>query len=546
MSDHETNLKAHEWWRGAVIYQIYPRSFFDANNDGIGDLGGISEKLDYISSLNIDAIWISPFFTSPMKDFGYDVSNYREVDPIFGTLMEFKDLLLQAHKRNIKVIIDQVLSHTSDKHAWFVESRQNRVNSKSDWYVWQNPNLDGTPPTNWQSVFGGTSWQWDPRRQQYYLHNFLDSQPDLNYHNSEVQKKILDEMRFWLDLGVDGFRLDTINYYFHDKEFRDNPSIHEQPALEDLPEKIVNPYNCQQHIYDKNQPENIVFTERLRKTLDEYDARILVGEIGDQKAEKMMQDYTGNGNRLHTAYSFLLLTEEFGAAHFARVIQSQEELLDTGWPTWAFSNHDVTRVVSRWGLNQNKFKTEQIPALAKTLLTLLCCLRGSICIYQGEELGLSEAEIDYADIQDPWGKRFWPEFKGRDGCRTPMPWNDKEQYAGFSDKSCWLPIPSEHASFAVNIQEKDTNSVLHFTRRLLAYRKNDETLKLGRIEHIRVEEELLTFDRIFNAKKMTCTFWLGAGEYVSTINGPVRFSTDKETANIRNYKFSGPGALLSR
>jgi alpha-glucosidase len=233
-----------------------------------------------------------------MKDFGYDVSNYRDVDPIFGTLQHFKELLFEAHKRDIKVIIDQVLSHTSDQHQWFVESSQNRDNTKADWYVWQDPKPDGTPPTNWQSVFGGSSWHWDPRRQQYYLHNFLDSQPDLNYHNPEVRTQIFDEMRFWLDLGVDGFRLDTINYYFHDRELRDNP------PLEKAPERIVNPYNCQQHIFDKNRPENVQFTEQLRDTLNEYKGRMLVGEIGDQRAERMMQDYTGGGNRLHTAYSF--------------------------------------------------------------------------------------------------------------------------------------------------------------------------------------------------------------------------------------------------
>lgn len=233
------------WWRGAVIYQIYPRSFFDANNDDIGDLNGITAKLDYIQSLNVDAIWISPFFTSPMKDFGYDVSNYRDVDPIFGTLDDFKTLLTEAHSRDIKIIIDQVLSHTSDQHPWFEESRQNKHNPKADWYVWQDPRSDGTPPTNWQSVFGGSSWQWDSRRQQYYLHNFLVSQPDLNFHNPEVQQQMLDEMRFWLDLGVDGFRLDTVNYYFHDTELRNNPGLKQDIR------KLFNPYDFQQHLYDK-------------------------------------------------------------------------------------------------------------------------------------------------------------------------------------------------------------------------------------------------------------------------------------------------------
>lgn len=539
---HGVSAQNPDWWRGAVIYQIYPRSFFDTNGDGIGDLQGITEKLSYIASLHVDAIWISPFFTSPMKDFGYDVSNYRDVDPIFGTLEDFKMLLAEAHSLGLKVIIDQVLSHSSDQHPWFYQSRQNKENTKSDWYVWQDANPDGTPPTNWQSVFGGSAWQWDSRRQQYYLHNFLQSQPDLNFHNPEVQKQMLQELGFWLDMGVDGFRLDTVNYYFHDKEFRDNPPV--APPLD----KIVNPYYCQQHQFDKNRPDNEIFTEKLRKILNRYDCRMLVGEIGDQRAEKMMQDYTGGGNRLHTAYSFRLLSEEFGASHFADVINSQEALLEDGWPTWAFSNHDVTRVASRWGA---RYAQELQPVICKTLMTLLCCLRGSICIYQGEELGLTEANVPFEQLQDPWGITFWPEYKGRDGCRSPMPWQTRENHAGFcadlsASPSPWLPVPIEHASKAVDAQEADSNSVLHFSRNLLAWRKTQPALCIGSIQNVTVNGESLSFEREHHEQRLTCFFWFGQDEYHLDLpeGATVRFTTSEMGSDALKIAFKGPGAAV--
>lgn len=537
IESQKTSSENPNWWRGAVIYQIYPRSYFDANGDGIGDLQGITSKLDYIASLQIDAIWISPFFTSPMKDFGYDVSNYRQVDPIFGTLDDFKILLSEAHRLGIKVIIDQVLSHSSDQHPWFTESRQNRTNPKADWYVWQDPKPDGTPPTNWQSVFGGTAWQWDARREQYYLHNFLQSQPDLNFQNPEVQQQMLEELRFWLDLGVDGFRLDTVNYYFHDSEFRDNP------AVEPPPEKIVNPYYCQQHRFDKNRPDNAVFTQQLRATLNQYSQRMLVGEIGDQRAEKMMQEYTGGGNRLHTAYSFRLLSEEFGASHFADVINTQEALLEDGWPTWAFSNHDVTRVASRWG---SSYPQKQQPAIYKTLMMLLCSLRGSVCIYQGEELGLTEADIPYEQLQDPWGITFWPEYKGRDGCRTPMPWKHNQQHASFSEVTPWLPVPEEHVASAVDNQETDANSLLHFTRDLLLFRKQHPPLCVGIIKNVNVQGDLLSFTREHQNQQLTCVFWFGKGqhEFALSDNQTVKFASDKTRSRGDYVEFDGPGGVI--
>ena len=282
-------IKNPDWWRGAVIYQVYPRSFYDSNGDGIGDLPGVTAKLDYIASLNVDAIWLSPFFTSPMKDFGYDVSDYRNVDPIFGTLEDFDELIAEAHKRDLKIMIDQVLSHSSDQHPWFVESRANRDNPKADWYVWADPKSDGTPPNNWLSVFGGSAWAWDSRRKQYYLHNFLTSQPDLNFHNPEVQKQVLSDVKFWLDRGVDGFRLDAINFCFHDPKLRDNPAS-KAVAEGSIGVRKENPYAYQFHKFDKTQPENIDFLKRLRALLDQYPGTTTVGEIGDDNSLQTMAE----------------------------------------------------------------------------------------------------------------------------------------------------------------------------------------------------------------------------------------------------------------
>ena len=367
-----------DWWRGAVIYQIYPRSFQDHNGDGIGDLAGITERLDYVADLGVDAIWLSPFFTSPMRDFGYDVSNYRDVDPLFGTLGDFDRLLAKAHTLNLKVIIDQVISHCSDKHAWFEESRINRTNEKADWFVWADPKPDGTPPNNWLSIFGGSAWTWDSRRMQYYMHNFLASQPDLNFHNPAVQDAQLDNMRFWLERGVDGFRLDTVNFYFHSLGLENNPVVRPEDFNASTA-PAVNPYNFQEHLYDKSRPENVKFLQRLRKLLDEYGAKATVGEIGDSQHQlKIMSDYTSGTDKLHMAYTFDYLGGEFSAAHFRNAIDTTEREAPQGWVCLAFSNHDVVRHISRWATHG------QQEAFARLACTLLLSMRGSACLYQGE------------------------------------------------------------------------------------------------------------------------------------------------------------------
>ena len=403
--------KDQDWWRGAVIYQIYPRSFQDDTGDGIGDLRGITRRLPYIASLGVDAIWISPFFTSPMKDFGYDVSDYCDVDPMFGTLADFDALVHAAHVHGLKVMIDLVLSHSSDQHPWFGESRADRYNDKANWYVWADAKPDGTPPNNWLSIFGGSAWSWDARRCQYYLHNFLVSQPDLNFHEPKVQDALLDVARFWLERGVDGFRLDTINFYTHDAQLRDNPPLPVEARNASIA-PAVNPYNHQEHLYDKNRPETLEFLRKLRALMDPYGAAA-VGEVGDaQRGLEIMGEYTAGDDLVQMCYAFELLSgEQPDAAHVAEVMDHVARVASDGWACWAYSNHDVVRHATRWNLTEDA---------QRLFATLLMCLRGSACIYQGEELGLTEASVAFDDLQDPYGIEFWPEFKGRDGCRTPM------------------------------------------------------------------------------------------------------------------------------
>ena len=507
MTEHKTLgadvLRAgdKDWWRGAVIYQIYPRSFQDSNGDGIGDLPGITQRLPHVASLGVDAIWISPFFTSPMKDFGYDVSNYCDVDPMFGSLADFDQLVATAHNLGLRVMIDLVLSHTSDAHPWFAESRVNRDNAKADWYVWSDPKEDGTPPNNWLSIFGGPAWQWDSRREQYYLHNFLTSQPDLNFHNTAVQDALLDVTRFWLERGVDGFRLDTINFYVHDKQLRSNPALPKDQRDESIAPR-VNPYNHQLHLYSKNQPENLDFLARFRGVLDEYGATTAVGEVGDaQMGLEIMGQYTAGDRGVHMCYSFEFLSGHAPtAARFAQVMGDVDDKVSDGWACWAFSNHDVVRHTTRWNLS---------PASQRCLATVLMCLRGAVCLYQGEELGLGEADVAYEDLQDPYGIEFWPEFKGRDGCRTPMVWEASNTSGGFSDSKPWLPVASEHLRQAAAAQEEDPNALLHFYRRALALRRAHPALIKGDHDKVQATGNVLHFTRSFGGEEIHCAFNMG-------------------------------------
>lgn len=494
-----------DWWRGAVIYQIYPRSFQDHNGDGVGDLVGINERLGYVADLGVDAIWLSPVFTSPMKDFGYDISNYRDIDPVFGSVGDFDRLVQHAHTLGLKVIVDQVISHSSDKHPWFAESRSNRSNPKADWYVWADARPDGTPPNNWLSIFGGSAWAWDARRMQYYMHNFLVSQPDFNFHNPEVQEAHLETMRFWLDHGVDGFRLDTVNFYFHSVGLESNPPVKPE-EFNDFTAPAVNPYNFQEHIYDKSRPENLAFLRRLRALLDEYPGTTTVGEIGDaQRQLQVMSEYTSGRDRLHMAYTFDFLGGVYNAGHFARSIAATEAAAPDGWICLAFSNHDCVRHVTRWATHEHQ------EALARQAATLILAMRGSVCLYQGEELGLTEANLAFEDLVDPYGIEFWPEFKGRDGCRTPMVWQAAAHLGAFTTAPrAWLPVPADHLPKAVDEQLKLPESVLHHYRAMLAFRKQHPGLRQGTIALIAAPENVLAFTRSGGGETLLCVFNMSA------------------------------------
>ena len=512
------------WWRGGVIYQIYPRSYQDSNGDGIGDLPGITSRLEHVAQLGVDGVWLSPFFKSPMKDFGYDVSDYRDVDPMFGTLDDFRALVKRAHELGLKVMIDQVLSHTSDQHPWFKESRTSRDNPKADWYVWADAREDGTPPNNWMSIFGGSAWQWDTGRLQYYMHNFLTSQPDLNFHNPEVQQAVLDDVRFWLELGVDGYRLDTANFYFHDRQLRNNPG-RGMPDGEDPAVNSNNPYAWQRHLYDKSQPENLEFLRRLRSLLDEYPDTTMVGEIGDDDGLARMAEYTRGGDKLHMAYCFDLLGSQHSATYlhgfFSRFLQA----VGDGWPCWALSNHDVPRLASRWG------GANPDGRLLRLAAALQMSLRGTPCIYQGDELGLTEADISYEELQDPYGITMWPKFKGRDGCRTPMPWEADAPHGGFGTAKPWLPVSPAHLPLAVDRQVPD--GLMAYYRRLLQWRRGQPALVHGDMALLPCDEQVLAFTRSHKGQRIVCVF--------NFSGQPAKWQTPADMGSLQPVEGSGLG-----
>ena len=500
---------ASPWWRGAVIYQVYPRSFADSNGDGIGDLNGISEHLDHISDLGCDGVWISPFFTSPMKDFGYDVADYCGVDPIFGTLDDFDALIARAHGLGLKVMIDQVYSHSSDQHQWFRESRSSRANPKADWYVWADPKADGSPPNNWQSVFGGPSWTWDARREQYYHHDFLKEQPQLNVHNVEVQDALLDVAKFWLDRGVDGFRIDALNFAMHDPQLRDNPPVQS-------PVKKSRPFDFQHHIYNQGHPGITRFTERLRSLADRYDATFTLAEVGGERAADEMKLYTAGGARLNSAYGFdFLYAESLTPEIVRRTIRDWPAGEGEGWPSWAFSNHDAPRFASRWWADARR------DAGVRLALMLLASLRGNAILYQGEELGLPQARVAFEHLQDPEAIANWPQTLGRDGARTPMPWTGAAD-GGFGSARPWLPIDPAHLGCNVEAQRADPDSILNWTRRLTALRRDSRALREGSIRLIdETSDQVVAFERQWNGDRMACVFNLSG----APAGNPIRSGT---------------------
>lgn len=488
------DAQADDWWRGAVIYQVYPRSFADTNGDGVGDLKGIADHLDHIASLGVDAVWLSPFFTSPMKDFGYDVADYRDVDPIFGTLADFDALIDKAHRLGLRIITDLVFAHTSDLHAWFRESRQSRTNPRADWYVWADAKADGSPPSNWQSVFGGPAWTWDARRGQYYMHNFLPEQPQLNLHLPAVQDALLDVARFWLERGVDGFRFDAINFAMHDPRLRDNPPL--PPGG-----KRTRPFDFQDKVHNQSQPQIADFLKRVRALTDSYGGRFSVAEVAGDHPEGEMQAFTAGDDHLNSAYGFLYL---YAPALTAALVRQGAEAWHgrdgQGWPSWAFSNHDAPRAVSRWAGDRDP------RAYAGMAMLLLLCLRGNVFIYQGEELALPQAEVPFDRLVDPEAIANWPQTLGRDGARTPMPWCADRPNAGFSTAEPWLPVDPRHFALAVDRQEADPGSMLHLTRRLVALRKAHRALAHGEMRMMEAAPGLLVFERGLGGERRLCVF----------------------------------------
>jgi alpha-glucosidase len=446
------------WWRDGIIYQIYPRSFADSNHDGLGDLPGITGKLDYLADLGVDALWLSPIYPSPDKDFGYDVSDYVDVDPRFGSLADFDLLLSEAHRRGIRIVLDLVLNHTSDQHAWFLESRSSRDNPKADWYIWSPPLA--LPPNNWQSIFGGPAWTYIPERNQYYYHMFVPGQPDVNWRNPEVRAAMLDVVRFWLARGVDGFRLDVFNMYFKDDQFRENPR------------KLgIRPFDRQQHIFDCDQPEMVPLLQELRGILDSYPERYAVGEPFISAVEKIIA-YSGN-DKLHATFNFEFTWSKFDPAQYVKHILGWEDLYAKHgiWPNYVLGNHDVPRMATRHTQGESN-------ARLKVLLSMLLTIRGTPYLYYGEEIGMRDISLKREEILDPPGKRFWPFYKGRDGCRSPMQWDDSA-FAGFSSAKPWLPVhPNYHVRNAKS-QQADSGSMLNFTRNIIKLRREKPALHRG-------------------------------------------------------------------
>ena len=507
MTDVKTDVL--KWWETAIIYQIYPRSFQDSNDDGIGDLPGITSRLDYIANLGVDAIWISPFFKSPQKDFGYDVADYCDVHPEYGTLEDFDALLAKAHELGLKVMVDIVPAHCSDQNAWFVESRQSRDNDKADWFHWVDPQPDGTPPTNWLSFFGGPSWSWEPRRQQYYLHNFLKSQPNLNHANPAVREALMDVARFWFDRGVDGFRLDAVHTINADSEPYKNNLANPDFVPGPLPQQ-QQPFFRQLHDSAQlNQPAIQSFSESFRAVADQYPDRYLMGELHGDDPIKASQAFTAPG-RLHATYNFNLLAwEGLNVEELKTAISNAIEAFNgTGRLSFAFSNHDVPRSVTR----QTKAlgtRADQQQALQLLLLKLEACLIGSTCIYQGEELAFENAEdIPVEQMQDPWGIEFSPVFKGRDPCRTPMVWKGSAPNGDFSRaNSTWLPIHQPHLQRAALDEVTRPASIYNEFATFLKWRKQQPAImSANNMSELTGDASQIVFDRVSEQQTLRCLF----------------------------------------
>ena len=476
-------MKRTHWWQTAVIYQIYPRSFQDSNGDGVGDLAGITSRLGYLSELGVDAIWISPIFQSPMKDFGYDISDYRAIDPLFGAMEDFETLLEAAHSQGLKVLLDFVPNHSSDQHPWFIASRSSRTNPKRDWYIWRDPAPDGGPPNNWLSEFGGNAWEFDDKTGQYYYHAFLSSQPDLNWRNREVVDAMHDILRFWLAKGVDGFRVDVIWHLIKDSAFRDNPTNPDYRPGRPPHQKLV-------PLYTTDLPEVHDVIAGMRRVVDEFDGRLLIGEIY-LPLERLVAYYGRDLDGAHLPFNFTLLNTPWDARKIAQLISEYEDVLPRGgWPNWVLGNHDQPRIAGRIGSPQ-----------AAVAAMLLLTLRGTPTIYYGDELGMPQAHIPPERVRDPFEKNVPGIGVGRDGSRTPMQW-DATENAGFSTSEPWLPLAEGWKSINVANLREDGTSLLNLYRRLMSARRKSAALAQGGYRPYLTERDLLIYFREFEEERV--------------------------------------------
>ncbi|WP_017731129.1 alpha-amylase family glycosyl hydrolase [Nafulsella turpanensis] len=470
------------WWQKGTIYQVYPRSFMDSNGDGVGDLQGIISRLDYLEWLGVSAVWVSPIYPSPMADFGYDISDYTAIHPMFGSMDDFDELLAEVHRRNLKLILDLVPNHTSSEHPWFKESRSSRNNPKRDWYLWQDPAPDGGPPNNWLSTFGGSAWEKDEQTGQYYYHAYLKEQPDLNWRNPEVQEAMLDVMRFWLDKGVDGFRVDVMWHMIKDEQYRNNPTNPDYTP--DMP-----PFKKQIAAYSVDQPEVHQVVTKMRHLLDQYEERVMIGEIY-LSVDKLVTYYGNENDEAHLPFNFQLISLPWEARQIARAIDQYEGALPANaWPNWVLGNHDKPRIASRVGKPQ-----------ARIAAMLLLTLRGTPTLYYGDELGMQDVFIPAGQVQDPWEKNEPGLGLGRDPVRTPMQWNAADG-AGFTTATPWLPLSANYKEDNVEVEQQDSSSFLNFYRRLIALRQAEPALYAGRYIPLPAGQSVIAYFREAEGKR---------------------------------------------
>ena len=522
------------WWQKEILYQIYPRSFKDSNDDGIGDLPGILQKLDYLQELGIKGVWISPFYPSPMADFGYDVSDYIGVHPMFGTIEDFDNLLKEIHNRDMKLILDFVPNHTSNEHPWFQESIKSRDDPKREWYIWKDPGPDGGPPNNWGAAFGGSGWEYDDSTGQYYYHAFLKEQPDLNWRNPEVQEAMFNAMRFWLDKGVDGFRVDVMWHMIKDDQFRDNPI--NPDYTEDK-----SPYDKYIQAYNTDQPEVHEIVKKMRNVMDEYDERVMIGEIY-LPIDKLVTYYGEDNEGTHLPFNFLLVVLPWDARKIEAAVNEYEgSLPPDGWPNWVLGNHDNSRMATRVGKEQ-----------ARIAAMLLLTLRGTPTMYYGDEIGMEDVEISADEVMDPQEKNIPGKGLGRDPERTPMQWDDSPN-AGFSSAKPWLPIMENYQKINVANELENDNSTLNFYKKLIKLRNNEPALQVGNFIPVPSEENIFSFIREYAGKKFLIALNFGSSEEkcepgLKDWKGKVKLAThpQKQGEEIKNLVYLGPhqGVIL--